>query len=159
MSKAFIHNTLRNAGRTDALSLRADAAAGRVTDTDIINREEAVPAWRNDRDYSACPVGTPVTHDGQVYGLLQPHNAAFYPDTNPAMLAALWRVKHTTNPEKAKPWVKPTSTSDMYRVGECMVWTDGATMRALRDTIYSPTEYAGDWETVTIKPGTTETEA
>ena len=147
MSKAFIHNTLRNAGRTDALSLRADAAAGRVTDTDIINREEAVPAWSNTRDYSACPVGTPVTHDGQVYGLLQPHNAAFYPDTNPAMLAALWRVKHTTNPERAKPWVKPTSTSDMYRVGECILW-EGQTMRATRDTAYSPEEYGGDWETV-----------
>ena len=152
MSKAFILTTLRNAGRTDALSLRADAAAGRVTDTEIINREEAVPAWSNDRDYSACPVGTPVTHDGQVYGLLQPHNAAYYPDTSPAMLAALWRVKHTTNPDKAKPWVKPTSTSDMYRAGECILWTDGggntATMRAKRDTAYSPSEYAGDWEVV-----------
>ena len=152
MSKAFIRDTLRNAGRTDALSLRADAAAGLVTDTEIINREEAVPAWSNDRDYSACPVGTPVTHDGQVYGLLQPHNAAYYPDTNPAMLAALWRVKHTTNPAKAKPYVMPTSTSDMYRVGECILWTDGggntATMRAKRDTVYSPEEYKGDWETV-----------
>ena len=147
MSKAFIHETLRNAGRTDALTLRADAAAGRVTDTEIIDREEAVPAWSNTRDYSACPAGTPVIHDGQVYGLLQPHNAAFYPDTNPAMLAALWRVKHTTNPDRAKPWVKPTSTSDMYRVGECILW-EGQTMRAKRDTAYSPSEYAGDWETV-----------
>lgn len=146
-NRKLVRDTLRNAGRTDALSLRADAAAGRVTDTDIINREEAVPAWSNDRDYSACPVGTPVTHDGQVYGLLQPHNAAFYPDTNPAMLAALWRVKHTTNPDKAKPWVKPTSTSDMYRVGECILW-EGQTMRAKRDTAYSPEEYGGDWETV-----------
>lgn len=151
MSKAFIHETLRNAGRTDALSLRADAAAGRVTDTEIINREEAVPAWSNTRDYSDCPVGTPVTHDGQVYGLLQPHNAAYYPDVSPAMLAALWMVKHTTNPDKAKPWVKPTSTSDMYRAGECILWDvrgDTAIMRAKRDTAYSPEEYEGDWETV-----------
>jgi hypothetical protein len=92
-------------------------------------------------------VGTPVTHDGQVYGLLQPHNAAHYPDTTPAMLAALWRVKHTTNPDKAKPWVKPTSTSDMYRAGECILW-GGAILKAKRDTAYSPEEYAGDWETV-----------
>ena len=131
-NRKLVRDTLRNAGRTDALSLRADAAAGRVTDTDIINREEAVPAWSNTRDYSACPVGTPVTHDGQVYGLLQPHNAAFYPDTNP---------------DKAKPWVKPTSTSDMYRAGECILW-EGQTMRAKRDTAYSPEEYGGDWETV-----------
>jgi hypothetical protein len=139
---------LRDAGRADALTLRADAVEGRVTDTEIIDREEAVPNWSNSRDYTKAAIGTPVTYDGQVYGLLQPHNAANYPDTNPAMLAALWRVKHTTNPEKAKPWVKPTSTSDMYLVGECMVWTDGTVMRAARDTIYSPIEYAPDWETV-----------
>jgi hypothetical protein len=63
------------------------------------------------------------------------------------MLAALWRVKHTTNPDRAKPWVKPTSTSDMYLVGECILW-DGAILRAKRDTVYSPEEYKGDWETV-----------
>ena len=151
-NKHLVINALRGAGRADALTLRADAVEGRITDTDIIDREEAVPAWRNDRDYTTAPIGTPVAYGGQVYGLLQPHNASYYPDTTPAMLAALWRVKHTTNPEKAKPWVKPTSTSDMYRKGECMVWTDvrgnTATMRAARDTAYSPEEYAGDWERV-----------
>jgi hypothetical protein len=119
-----------------------------MTDTEIIDREEAVPTWRNDLDYTNVPVGSPVICDGQVYGLLQSHNAAHYPDTTPAMLAALWRVKHTTNPDKAKPYVKPTSTSDMYLVGECMIWTDGAVMKAVRDTIYSPAEYAADWELV-----------
>jgi hypothetical protein len=147
-SKNFVLTTLRDAGRTAAIVLRASAVNGMATDTEIIDREVDVPAWRNDRDYSKVEVGTPVTYDGQVYGLLQPHNAANSPDTNPAILAALWRVKHTTNPEKAKPWVKPTSTSDMYLKGECMIWTDGSTMRALRDTIYSPEEYAGDWEDI-----------
>lgn len=145
-NKDFVITTMRDAGRADALTLRADAVEGRVTDTEIIDRETAVPDWDNKRDYTHAAVGTPVIHDGQVYGLLQPHNAAYYPDTTPAMLAALWRVKHTTNPDKAKPWVKPTSTSDMYLTGECMVWTDGKTYRALRDTNFSPAEYAGDWE-------------
>ena len=146
-NKDLVINALRGAGRADALTLRADAVEGRATDTDIIDREEAVPAWRNDRDYTTAPIGTPVAYGGQVYGLLQPHNAAYYPDTTPAMLAALWRVKHTTNPDKAKPWVKPTSTSDMYRAGECALW-EGQTVRAKRDTPYSPSEYAGDWEVV-----------
>jgi hypothetical protein len=144
-NKDFIHSTLREVGRADALTLRADAVAGKVTDTEIIDREEAVPAWSNERDYTNAPVGSPVSHNGQVYGLIQPHNAAHFPNTTPAILAALWRVKHTTNPAKAKPYVKPTSTSDMYLKGECMVWTDGAVMRAKRDTIYSPEEYAADW--------------
>ena len=145
-NKNFVLSTLREAGRTAAIVLRTTAVNGMATDTEIIDREVDVPDWYNSRDYSNAEVGTPVTYGGQVNGLLQPHNAAYYPDTNPAMLAALWRVKHTTNPAKAKPWVKPESTSDMYLAGECMVWTDGSVMRAVRDTIYSPDEYAGDWE-------------
>lgn len=146
-NKNFILTTLRNAGRTDAEDIREKAVAGNITDTEIIDREMAIPAWSNDRDYTTAAIGTPVAHDGQVYGLLQPHNAAHYPDTTPAMLASLWRVKHTTNPEKAKPYVKPTSTSDMYRAGECMIWED-TIMRAMRDTIYSPAEYGADWEVI-----------
>lgn len=64
----------------------------------------------------------------------------------PKELPALWRVKHTTDPEKAKPWVKPTSTSDIYLMGECMIWTDGFVYKALRDTNFSPEEYAPDWQ-------------
>ena len=146
-SKELVLKTHRNMGRADALSLREKAVSGGLTDTQIIDYEEAVPAWSNERDYTKAKVGTPVAHDGQIYGLLQPHNASYYPNTTPSALAALWRVKHTTNPNKAKPWVKPTSTSDMYLVGECMIW-NGTVMRAKRDTAYNPAEYKADWEVV-----------
>lgn len=136
---------MREKGRSDAVALREKAVAGTVTDTEIIDNELAVPLWDPKKDYSKSPVGMPVAHDKQVYGLLQPHNPSHYPNTSPATLAALWRVKHTTNPDKAKPWVKPTSTSDMYLTGECMVWTDGTVKTAKRDTIYSPDEYPDDW--------------
>ena len=135
-------------GRADAQSLRGRATAGEITDTEIIDRETAVPEWSADKDYSRAPVGTPVVHDGQVYGLLQPHNASYYPNTTPATLPALWRVKHTTDPAKAKPFVQPSGVSDMYLAGECMIWTDGSVRRALRDTVYSPDAYAADWEVV-----------
>ena len=39
-------------------------------------------------------------------------------------------------------------TTDMYHVGEYMVWTDGTIKKCLRDTVYSPDEYAADWEDV-----------
>ena len=135
-------------GKADALALRNSACEGLLSDTEIINQEEAIPAWSAEKDYSSAKAGTPVQHGGQAYGLLQPHNAANYPGTTPATLPALWRVKHTTNPAKAKPFVQPTSTSDMYLQGECMAWTDGSIKRALRDTVYSPDEYSADWETV-----------
>ena len=149
-SKDIVLKIHRDMGRGDALALREKAVAGTITDTEIIDHEEAVPDWSEKKDYTNAAVGTPVTHDGQIYGLIQPHNAAYYPDSTPKTLAALWRVKHTTNPKKAKPFVKPTSTSDMYLVGECMIWTDGTVKRAVRDTIYNPDEYAADWETVEI---------
>ena len=115
--------------------------------TEIIAEEEYIPNWNAEKDYTNVVVGAPVQFEGQVYTLLQPHNASHYTG-NPATLAALWRVKHTTDPAKAKPWVKPTSTSDMYLENECMIWTDGLVYRCLRDTIYSPEEYAPDWEVV-----------
>lgn len=115
--------------------------------TAIIAEEEYVPEWKADKDYSSVVVGAPVQFEGQIYTLLQPHNASYYPQTPPE-LPALWRVKHTTDPTKAKPWVKPTSTSDMYLESECMIWTDGLVYRCQRDTIYSPEEYAPDWERV-----------
>lgn len=31
-------------------------------------------------------------------------------------------------------------------IGEYMVWTDGTIKKCLRDTVYSPEEYAADWE-------------
>lgn len=149
-NKEIVLNAHRNMGYTDASSLREKAVAGSVTDTEIIDREQAVPAWSAEKDYSNVSIGAPVSHNGQVYGLLQPHNASYYPNTTPATLPALWRVKHTTNPSKAKPWVKPTSTSDMYLKGECMIWTDGTVKMANRDTSYSPDEYAPDWSDVTV---------
>lgn len=146
-NKDIVINAHINMGRADALTLRENAIKGSVTDTQIIDKEEAVPCWSERKDYSKVSVGAPVTHEGQIYGLLQPHNASYYNGT-PATLQALWRVKHTTNPKKAKPWVRPTSTSDMYLVGECMLWTDKTIKRAKRDTSYNPDEYAADWETV-----------
>lgn len=119
--------------------------------TAIIAEEEYIPFWRADKDYSAVVVGAPVKDEGQVYVLLQPHNASHY-NARPKELAALWRVKHTTDPHKAKPWVKPTSTSDMYLKDECMVWNDNSVKKCILDTgtIYSPDEYAQAWEDVEI---------
>lgn len=34
----------------------------------------------------------------------------------------------------------------MYHAGEYMVYTDGKIYKCLSDTVYSPEEYAADWE-------------
>ena len=146
-NKDFILSVMREQGRKNALDLRSRAAD--MTGTEIIAEESNIPVYDNTKDYTGWAVGSPCLFDGQVYGLLQPYNAANHPDTTPADLPALWRVMHTTNPEDAKPYVKPTGTSDMYLTGECMLYTDGVVYFSLRDTVYSPEEYAADWEAVT----------
>ena len=149
----MIANTLeqiKQMARDQALYLRKRAPE--MTGTEIIDEEQYIPFWNIEKDYTEVIVGAPVQYDGQVYVLIQPHNANHYLDANPSVLPALWRVKHTTDPLKAKPWVKPTNTSDMYLKDECMVWTDGTVKRCILDagTIYSPDEYAQAWEDVEI---------
>ena len=146
-NKEFVLGMIKEQGRANALDLRNRAKD--MTGTAIIAEESKIPLYDNTKDYSEWPVGSPCLHDGQVYGLLQPYNAAHHPGTVPADLPALWRVKHTTDPAKAKPYIKPTSTSDMYLKGECMLYDDGVVYRSLRDTVYDPDEYAADWEAVT----------
>ena len=142
-------NEIRKMAALSARDLRERSP--QMDGTAIIAEEEYIPFWRADKDYSAVVVGAPVKHEEQVYALLQPHNASHYAQT-PAELPALWIVKHTTDPYKAKPWVKPTSTSDMYLKEECMVWNDGTVKKCILDagTIYSPDEYAQAWEDVEI---------
>lgn len=146
-NKDFVLNLMREQGRANALDLRNRAKD--MTGTAIIAEESKIPNYDNNKDYTGWAIGSPCLYDGQVYGLLQPYNAANYPDTNPTILPALWRVVHTTDADKAKPYVKPTSTSDMYLKGECMKYTDGLVYRSLRDTVYSPEENTTDWEAVT----------
>lgn len=146
-NKDFVLSLMKEQGRAHALDLRSRAKD--MTGTAIIAEESKIPNYDNNKDYTGWAVGSPCLYDGQVYGLLQPYNAANYPETNPAILPALWRVLHTTDATKAKPWVKPSNTSEMYLKGECMLYTDGVVYRSLRDTIYSPEEYAADWEAVT----------
>ena len=145
-NKEFILSMVKEQGRANALDLRTRAKD--MTGTAIIEEESKIPNYDNSKDYTGWAVGSPCIYEGQVYGLLQPYNAANYPDTTPANTPALWRVIHTTDPAKAKPYIKPTSTSDMYLKGECMLYTDGVVYRSLRDTVYSPEEYAEDWEAV-----------
>lgn len=108
-------------GRRAALDLQARAPE--MDGTQIIAEETKVPAFDPDKDYSGWPVGAPVADGGQVWTLIQPHNAADY-DGRPSTLRALWGLAHTTDPAKAKPWVAPCGTSGLYMAGECCTYPD-----------------------------------
>lgn len=136
----------RSLGRADALKLREEAHS--LTGTQIIDREHSVPLFDPQKDYSTWPAGSPVADEGQVWTLLQPHNAAHYAG-RPPTLRALWGLAHTTNPAKAKAWVDPYGTSGMYMTGECYKDKDGAVWRCKQDnTVYPADAWPDGWEAV-----------
>lgn len=96
-------------------------------------------------------VGEIYNAEGQTWECVQAYDNQVYPDIRPG--EAAWhtfnRPLHGTTPETARPWCKPQhGTTDIYHVGEYMVWTDGGVYRCLRDTDFSPEEYPADWEIV-----------
>ena len=135
-------------GRQNAMALRAGAAA--MTGTEIIDREQDAPFFDPKKDYSAYPAGSPVRDAGQVWLLIQPHNAAHYTG-RPADLRALWGLAHTTNPAKAKAWIAPYGTSGMYMEGECYRDDNGTVWRCLEaQTVYPASAAPGYWEEVVM---------
>lgn len=106
---------LRRQGKADALDLRGRAAG--LDGTAIIAEETKVPPFDPNKDYSQWPVGAPVADEGQVWTLIQPHNAAAYIG-RPSTLRALWGLTHTKDPAKAKPYVAPYGTSGQYMTDE-----------------------------------------
>ena len=139
-------DVFRALGRADAKALRTEAAS--LDGTQIIARKVSIPDFDPQKDYSAWPAGAPVQDGGQVWTLIQPHNAANYTG-RPADLRALWGLCHTTDPDRAKAWVEPLGTSGMYMQGECYSAEDGTVYRALQDNlVYTAEAYPAGWEKV-----------
>lgn len=147
-NKDFVLDIMRRNGAADATALRAEAA--NLDGTAIIAHEGAVPDFETGKDYTGWPVGAPVADEGQVWQLIQPHNAKDY-DGRPATLRALWGLCHTKDPVRAKPWVEPHGMSGMYMAGECYRAGDGKVYRCLADnTIHDAEALPAAWEEVII---------
>lgn len=97
-------------------------------------------------------VGQIYNVEGQTWECYQAYDNAVYPDIVPGNTA--WftfnRPLHGKTPETARPWVQPTHSMDIYKKGECMIWTDGTVQRCVapNGTDYSPAVYPTFWETV-----------
>lgn len=150
-SKEIVINLHIELGKKDALDLRQRSSS--MSGTEIIDEEEKVPAWSHEKDYTSWTAGSPVRDEGQVWTLIQPHNASHYAG-RPSTLRALWGLCHTKNPEKANPFVEPFGTSGMYMKDECCTDPNAedptAVYRSKVDNnIYAPSAYAPNWEIVT----------
>lgn len=151
-SKEFVAEALRDIGKQKALNLRAKVVANEVDDTSLIEQEELVPNWKA-IDYSNFEIGTPVRDPsdgtGQVYKLLQKHDATGHDDWNPAAAVSLWDIAHTKDPAKAKPYVEPQGTRGMYMKDEVMIWTDEKVYKSTIDNnVYTPEVRGSYWSVV-----------
>lgn len=135
-------------GRRNALALAARAPE--MDGTAIIAEEDHIPAWREDAVYTSAHVGFPVQDRGQVYTIEMPHTPAHNPGARPADLRAIYSLKHTKDPAKAKPWMASYGTSGLYMKDECCT-ENGGTYRSKQDNNpYSPSEYPQWWEEVVV---------
>ena len=108
---------------------------------EINENPAAIRLWHE----GAYNVGDVRMYEGAPYKCVQAHDSTGNPAWNPEA-ASLWMQYHGTTPETARDWITPAGAHDMYRVGEYMVYTDGAVYRCVSDTVYSPEAYAQAWE-------------
>lgn len=146
MRQIELHDILYEAGKGNALALRAEAKE--LDGTVIISRERDVPGFVEGKDYSQWPVGAPVADDGQVWQLIQPYNGGEHPE-HPKDIRAHWGLCHTRNPADAKSWVDAFGTSGLYYEGECYRAEDGTIYRCLvEETNFDAAAMPDYWEAV-----------
>lgn len=116
MTSNDIQRAMRFQGRADALDLAARTPG--MDGTAIIAEEDKIPAWNENAVYTDKHVGFPVRDKGQVYTIMMPHTPAHNPGSRPENLRAIYDLKHTTDPARAKPWMASYGTSGLYKLNE-----------------------------------------
>lgn len=148
-SKERVLQRERSRGRAAAQNLASRTVNENLDGTAIIAEQDHVPAWSETAVYTLNHVGYPVQDGDQVYTILSPHRPADNPGFRPADLPAIYSIKHTTDPAKAKPYMPPNGTSGAYKTGDCCVY-DGVVYRSVfeGDNVWSPADYPAGWEEV-----------
>lgn len=142
-NKDFVINTLKQIGFKIAQELQNSIPDLEVTE--IVAQEEYLPKFDNTRQYLNFKAGyTCISPKGNAVRLLQPYDSLVYPQ-EPEELLAQWGFYWSTDPKKAKPFIK--SAESPYYKGDCCIEKDGVYQSTL-DTanVYAPSEYPAGWE-------------
>lgn len=121
--------------RTQAATMEAD---------DIIRCRGLAEVWKP----GAYSTGDVRLYENIPYSCCQSHDSTANSGWNPADAPSLWSPYHGTSPDAALPYKPPTGAHDVYKIGECITWTDGRIMQAVQDTNFSPEEYPTAWKEV-----------
>ena len=147
-SRELVLNIFRAQGAADALDLRRRAP--QLDGTALIAEEEKIPRFDGSKDYTSWPSGAPVWEEvegeRQIYTLITPHNANYYPGSSPSTLPALWSIRHTKDPAKAKAWLAPSGTSGLYEAGECCIQGGHVWKNNQPGNAFCPDAYPAYWE-------------
>lgn len=102
------------------------------------------PVYEQNRQHDA---GTVETHPetGYPYECMTAYDGTVQQDWT-IDNRTLWKPWHSRKKEYALPWEQPTGAHDMYKAGECMIWTDGTVKKCIQDTNFSPDDWPQAWE-------------
>lgn len=143
-AKDRVLNRERERGRAAAMELAVRAYD--MDGTELIAEQGHIPAWREDAVYTSDHVGFPVQDGDQVYIILQPHTPANNPGVRPADLPAIYSIKHTTDPKKAKAYLAPNGTSGVYMTDDCAVDGGRVYRSTIDNNVWAPSGYPAGWE-------------
>ena len=148
-AKEYVLNKMREVGLNSATLFQQQAWG--MDGTQIIDREDSIPDFNPDiHQYADWTIGQCVRDNGQVWQLIQPYDSSVYKD-RPENMRAQWGLCHTTNPEKAKPYVVPLGTSGMYMEGECCVENSKVYKSKIDNNVWTPSGYPTGWEEVILQ--------
>lgn len=139
----LVLTTLKGFGKQMAQNLQIEAP--NLTGTEIISREDFLPNFNPERQYLNFPVGYVCkSPDGNAVKLLQPYDSLIYPQS-PEELPAQWGFYWSTDPKKAKPFLKLATSP--YHKGDCCIF-EGHIWRSIlsKANVYSPEEHPQGWE-------------
>lgn len=149
-SKERVLQRERERGTADARNFASRVVVENLDGTAIIAQQDKVPAWSEKAVYGADLAGCPVQDGDQVYTLLSAHTPAHNPGFRPADLPAIYSIKHTKDPARAKPFMAPNGTSGVYMMRDCCK-ENGVVYRSLNDNnVWAPSAYPSFWEEVAL---------
>ena len=148
MTKSEVLALAKRIGAEDSANLQArastmDGAALIAEEAKIISFEAA----KRNANMLTRERGFVCAYGGQVYQLDQPYDSDTYSGT-PDTLPAQWSLKHTKDPERAKPFVDYNISRSKYMTGDCCVYEDKVWRSTIDDNVWTPTAYPQGWASV-----------
>lgn len=146
------YETLTDGAKVEPLVMRKNIQAlfASADSTSIVNAEPFVDEWKAGtmNEPIEYKIGDVRKENGQVYECKQAHTHHGEEGWNPSTFKAGWIVKHTKDKTNPKPYIQPQGSHDAYMKDECVSWNGKVYVSKVDNNVYSPTDYAQNWEVV-----------